>query len=200
MGSWVSTFLDYFSGERQVRILFLGLDAAGKTTILYRLKLGSVIRTCPTIGFNVETLRYKKLQFTVWDIGGQAKIRPLWTNFLQNSAALVWVVDCADRSRITESAEELAMLLADKALSSCPLLVFANKQDMEGSMTVEEIRESLKLHELCDFKRIWHVQRAAAEIGQGICEGMEWLAQAVTRPELLHIESAERPRRRRGGD
>lgn len=85
----------------------MGLDAAGKTTILYKLKLGEVVTTIPTIGFNVETVEYKNICFTVWDIGGQDKIRPLWRHYLQNTHGLIFVVDSNDRERIAEAAKEL---------------------------------------------------------------------------------------------
>ena len=67
-----------FGFSRPTRILLLGLDAAGKTSVLYKLKLGEIVTTIPTIGFNVETVEYKNISFTVWDVGGQDKIRPLW--------------------------------------------------------------------------------------------------------------------------
>merc|ERR1711945_50216 len=70
-------------GSKEMRILMVGLDAAGKTTILYKLKLGEVVTTIPTIGFNVETVEYKNISFTVWDVGGQDKIRPLWRHYYQ---------------------------------------------------------------------------------------------------------------------
>ncbi|WP_337970403.1 ADP-ribosylation factor-like protein, partial [Virgibacillus salexigens] len=73
------------SSARRMRILMVGLDAAGKTTILYKLKLGEVVTTIPTIGFNVETVDYKNISFTVWDVGGQDKIRPLWRHYYQNT-------------------------------------------------------------------------------------------------------------------
>ena len=60
-------------GTREMRILMVGLDAAGKTTILYKLKLGEVVNTIPTIGFNVETVEYKNISFNVWDVGGQVR-------------------------------------------------------------------------------------------------------------------------------
>merc|ERR1712012_1453755 len=72
-------------GKQEMRILMVGLDAAGKTTILYKLKLGEVVTTIPTIGFNVETVEYKNLSFTVWDVGGQDKIRPLWRYYYQGA-------------------------------------------------------------------------------------------------------------------
>merc|ERR1712154_71057 len=87
----------------EMRILMVGLDAAGKTTILYKLKLGEVVTTIPTIGFNVETVEYRNLSFTVWDIGGQDKIRPLWRYYYQGTHALIYVVDSNDRERIDDS-------------------------------------------------------------------------------------------------
>merc|ERR1712126_464283 len=75
-----------------MRILMVGLDAAGKTTILYKLKLGEIVTTIPTIGFNVETVEYKNISFTVWDVGGQDKIRPLWRHYFQNTDGLIFVV------------------------------------------------------------------------------------------------------------
>jgi len=87
------------------------LDAAGKTTILYKLKLGEIVTTIPTIGFNVETVEYKNICFTVWDVGGQDKIRPLWRHYFQNTQGLIFVVDSNDRERIQEGAEELQKMV-----------------------------------------------------------------------------------------
>jgi small GTP-binding protein len=76
MGSFLTKVLRKFGfGKKDVRLLVLGLDAAGKTTILYQLKIGEVTHTVPTLGFNVETIEYKNLAFTMWDLGGQDKIR-----------------------------------------------------------------------------------------------------------------------------
>lgn len=72
----------------------VGLDAAGKTTILYKLKLGEIVTTIPTIGFNVETVEYKNISFTVWDVGGQDKIRPLWRHYFQNTQVRDLVIHC----------------------------------------------------------------------------------------------------------
>merc|ERR1719242_2294963 len=87
-----------------MRILMVGLDAAGKSTILYKLKLGEVVTTIPTIGFNVETVEYKKISFTVWDVGGQDKIRPLWRHYYQNTQGIIFV-DSNDRERIGNANE-----------------------------------------------------------------------------------------------
>ncbi|NWX18135.1 ARF5 factor, partial [Aegotheles bennettii] len=126
----------------------VGLDAAGKTTILYKLKLGEIVTTIPTIGFNVETVEYKNICFTVWDVGGQDKIRPLWRHYFQNTQGLIFVVDSNDRERVQESADELQKMLQEDELRDAVLLVFANKQDMPNAMAVSELTDKLGLQTL----------------------------------------------------
>ena len=100
-GALKSVFSDF--SERHAKILMLGLDAAGKTTVLYKLKLNEVVSTIPTIGFNVETVKPgKNVSFTVWDVGGQDKIRPLWRHYFTGTEGLVFVVDSADKTRFSE--------------------------------------------------------------------------------------------------
>eukprot|EP00345_Euplotes_harpa_P000781 CAMPEP_0168324974 /NCGR_PEP_ID=MMETSP0213-20121227/4414_1 /TAXON_ID=151035 /ORGANISM="Euplotes harpa, Strain FSP1.4" /LENGTH=141 /DNA_ID=CAMNT_0008327375 /DNA_START=55 /DNA_END=480 /DNA_ORIENTATION=+ len=139
-----------------MRILMVGLDAAGKTTILYKFKLGDVVTTIPTIGFNTETVEYKNIKFTVWDVGGQYKIRLLWRHYYENTQAIIYVVDSNDSERIEEAREELAGMLADDTLKDAALLVFANKQDLPGAQTSTEIAEGLGLHTLKGRK--WFIQ------------------------------------------
>uniref|UniRef100_A0A669CS81 ARF GTPase 5 n=1 Tax=Oreochromis niloticus TaxID=8128 RepID=A0A669CS81_ORENI len=102
MGLTISSLFSRLFGKKQMRILMVGLDAAGKTTILYKLKLGEIVTTIPTIGFNVETVEYKNICFTVWDVGGQDKIRPLWRHYFQNTQGLIFVVDSNDRERVAD--------------------------------------------------------------------------------------------------
>ncbi|MCJ8733672.1 hypothetical protein PDJAM_G00226370 [Pangasius djambal] len=110
MGLTISSLFGRLFGKKQMRILMVGLDAAGKTTILYKLKLGEIVTTIPTIGFNVETVEYRNICFTVWDVGGQDKIRPLWRHYFQNTQGLIFVVDSNDRERVAESADELSKM------------------------------------------------------------------------------------------
>ncbi|CAD7005049.1 unnamed protein product [Ceratitis capitata] len=112
MGLTISSLLTRLFGKKQMRILMVGLDAAGKTTILYKLKLGEIVTTIPTIGFNVETVEYKNICFTVWDVGGQDKIRPLWRHYFQNTQGLIFVVDSNDRDRINEAEKELQNMVS----------------------------------------------------------------------------------------
>merc|ERR1712228_950083 len=107
MGLAFSKIWQRMIGKTEMRILMVGLDAAGKTTILYKLKLGEVVTTIPTIGFNVETVEYKNLSFTVWDVGGQDKIRPLRRHYYQGTNGLIYVVDSNDRDRSEDAREEL---------------------------------------------------------------------------------------------
>jgi hypothetical protein len=106
MGQALRRLFDAFFSTREMRVVMLGLDAAGKTTILYRLHMGEVLSTVPTVGFNVEKVQYKNVVFTVWDVGGQEKLRPLWKMYLSNSDALIYVVDSLDRERIIDARQE----------------------------------------------------------------------------------------------
>merc|ERR1711918_204818 len=146
-------------GKKDCRILMVGLDAAGKTTILYKLKLGEVVTTIPTIGFNVETVEYKNISFTVWDVGGQDKIRPLWRHYYQGTNGLIYVVDSNDRDRIEDAREELTKMINEDEMRDAVVLVFANKQDLPNAMTAAEGTEKLGLHNMRN--RQWLSNRLA---------------------------------------
>jgi len=164
-------------GKKERRILMLGIDGAGKTTILYKLKMGENINTVPTIGFNVETLQFKNIKFTVWDVGGQTRIRNLWRHYYEGSHGLIFVVDCNDVKRIEESAIVLESLLNSEEMRQAVLLVLANKQDLPNAISVSELTERLGLHKIRD--RPWNVQATCAQSGDGLVEGMQWLANAI---------------------
>ncbi|XP_057273738.1 ADP-ribosylation factor 4 [Pezoporus wallicus] len=157
----------------------VGLDAAGKTTILYKLKLGEIVTTIPTIGFNVETVEYKNICFTVWDVGGQDKIRPLWRHYFQNTQGLIFVVDSNDRERIQEAAEELQKMLQEDELRDAVLLLFANKQDLPNAMAISEMTDKLGLQSLRN--RTWYVQATCATQGTGLYEGLDWLSNELSK-------------------
>ncbi|PVU96435.1 hypothetical protein BB561_001167 [Smittium simulii] len=167
MGQVFAKLFNSLWGEQEVRILILGLDGAGKTTILYRLQVGEVVSTIPTIGFNVETLKYKNLK-----IQGQTSIRPYWRCYYANTDAIIFVVDSVDRDRIGISREELNSMLEEEELNDAILLVFANKQDVTGAMTAAEISESLGLTRLKN--RQWAIYRTSAIKGEGLSEGLDW--------------------------
>jgi ADP-ribosylation factor protein 1 len=178
MGSFGSKFLKRLGhAKKEMRTLMVGLDAAGKTTILYKLKLGEIVTTIPTIGFNVETVKYKNLSFTVWDVGGQDKIRPLWRHYYPGTLALIFVIDSSDHERIDESRNELHNLLQEDDLRDAVVLVFANKQDLPAAMNTAEVTEKLSLHSIS--KHVWHIQGSCATTGDGLYEGLDWLSKIL---------------------
>nr|ABI14192.1 ADP-ribosylation factor 1 [Pfiesteria piscicida]ABI14193.1 ADP-ribosylation factor 1 [Pfiesteria piscicida]ABI14201.1 ADP-ribosylation factor 1 [Pfiesteria piscicida] len=179
MGLSLSTVWSRLVGKQEQRLLMLGLDAAGKTTILYKLKLGEVVTTIPTVGFNVETLEYKNLCFTVWDIGGQDKIRRLWRHYYQGTHGLIYVVDSNDRERVDVAREELQHMLREEEMQDAAVLVFANKQDLPNSMTAAEVAEKLGLQEL--RRQQWFIQAACAATGEGLYEGLDWLSRTLSK-------------------
>jgi len=179
MGLTISSVFSRLFGKKQMRILMVGLDAAGKTTILYKLKLGEIVTTIPTIGFNVETVEYKNICFTVWDVGGQDKIRPLWRHYFQNTQGLIFVVDSNDRERIGEAHDELQKMLQEDELRDAHLLVFANKQDLPNAMSASELTDKLGLQSLRNRK--WYIQATCATQGHGLYEGLDWLSSELSK-------------------
>lgn len=169
--------LDSFS-ESHAKILMLGLDAAGKTTVLYKLKLNEIVSTIPTIGFNVETVQpVKNVSFTVWDVGGQDKIRPLWRHYFVGCEGLVFVVDSADPSRFQEAKAELDWILESDEMEGVPVVILANKQDLPNASTTSKVAEKLGLHDVRSRK--WHVQGTSATVGEGVLESMHELSSMV---------------------
>jgi len=152
----------------------VGLDNAGKTTILYKLKLGEIVTTIPTIGFNVETVQYKNISFTMWDVGGQGRIRTLWRYYYANAQAIIFVVDGTDSARISEARDELQAMMQSDELRDAMLLVFANKCDLPQFMSTAKIGDQLELTKFSN--RQWFIQQACATTGDGIFEGLDWLA------------------------
>merc|ERR1711998_677846 len=179
MGMTISSLLGKLFGKQEVRILMVGLDAAGKTTILYKLKLGEIVTTIPTIGFNVETVKYKNISFTVWDVGGQDKIRPLWRHYYQNTQGIIFVVDCNDRERVGEAKDELNRMLSEDELRDAVLLVLSNKSDLPQAMSAAETADKLGLHSLRN--RQWFIQATCATNGEGLYEGLDWLSNTISK-------------------
>jgi len=178
MGAVLTKVWQRMVSKEEMRILMLGLDAAGKTTVLYKLKLGEVVTTIPTIGFNVESVEYKNISFTVWDVGGQDKIRRLWRYYFLGSRALVFVVDSSDRDRVEDAREELMRVLEADEMRDAALLVFANKQDLPNAMPAAEVTEKLGLHAL--RTRQWFIQSTCAASGDGLYEGLDWLSRTLS--------------------
>ena len=175
MGNALAALNNIFS-KKEARIVMVGLDAAGKTTVLYKLKLNDVVTTIPTIGFNVEKVEYKNLKMTIWDVGGQDRLRPLWRHYYENTNGIIFVVDCNDKVRMDKCRDEVQKMMDEPHLRDAKLVVFANKQDMPGAMPASAVVEGLELRNL---KQEWYVQPTCAVDGTGLYEGLDWLAKHV---------------------
>ena len=164
--------------EKEARILVLGLDNAGKTTILKALSDEETENIAPTQGFNIKALSKDGFKLNVWDIGGQKAIRAYWPNYYEGTDGLVYVVDSSDTERLQECLEELTGLLQEDDLKDVPLLVFANKQDLDLALDAQEVMTETKLEDITD--RTWNIQACSAVTKEGLEEGMEWLVGIIS--------------------
>lgn len=164
--------------EKEMRILMVGLDNSGKTTIVLHINGEDTSVISPTLGFNIRTINYQKYTLNVWDVGGQKTIRSYWRNYFEETDGLVWVVDSSDIRRLDDCRMELHNLLKEERLSGSSLLVLANKQDIKGALTPDEITKVLKLDAL-DKTRHWEIVGCSAYTGQGLKEGFDWLVQDI---------------------
>lgn len=173
------------SKQPEAQVLLLGLDNAGKSTFLYKLKHNACVSTVPTIGFNVEMLDARKnrksFALTVWDVGGQVKMREHWKSFHPDAAAVVFVVDSSDRGRMQEARRELENTVRSELLRGRPLIILANKQDVNGALTVTEIKDRFNLRKLCSGQN-WFVQPCSASTGFGVEEAFRRVVQMVNLP------------------
>jgi len=165
------------NSKKDVRILLVGLDSAGKTTLLYKLKQNETLNTTPTMGFNVETVNYKQLQLTIWDVGGQVKIRQLWEHYYDTVNAVIFILDANDIDRMDECKQEFKRMVNDPKLKSVPLLIYANKQDLPKALKKDSVTDKLQLHQLKQKK--WLVQECIATKGTGIFDGLDWLTNSI---------------------
>ncbi|CAG9460530.1 unnamed protein product [Pedinophyceae sp. YPF-701] len=177
MGLFASKLLEWFSPTQEHKVVMIGLDNAGKTTILYRLHLGTVVAAYPTIGSNVEQVKVGGLTLQVWDLGGQTSLRESWLHYFKDTHAVVAVVDCADRARIPTAREEIWRVLQSEEGAGVAVLVLANKQDLPDAVSSGDLGRELRLDELRE--RHWHIQSCCALTGEGLREGMGWLSGRI---------------------
>jgi len=171
------------------RVMIIGLDAAGKTTLLYMLKNGECVTTIPTIGFNVESVKNGNISFTMWDVGGRSKSRPLWRHYTQNTQAVIYIVDSHDHDRMVDSKDyertaqnDLRFIANEPDVSDAVFLIFANKQDLPNALSGEEVAKRIgAADQLKDRK--WKVFECVATTGAGIHEGLDWLSDVLNGKE-----------------
>eukprot|EP00730_Choanoeca_flexa_P015437 TRINITY_DN7090_c0_g1_i2.p1 TRINITY_DN7090_c0_g1~~TRINITY_DN7090_c0_g1_i2.p1 ORF type:complete len:190 (+),score=44.64 TRINITY_DN7090_c0_g1_i2:80-649(+) len=174
MGSYTSNIFGGSSPTR--RVLVAGLDASGKTTLLYRMKLGEIVATIPTIGFNVEDVPLKSGRaLTIWDVGLRDKTRPLLYHYLKGADGFVFVVDVSDKDRYEEAAEFMHEIVG-KMAPTIPLLILLNKCDLaQPDLTI------LDAHfHFGDMKRpVSVVPTSAKEDIASTYKGLDWLEKTI---------------------
>ncbi len=178
MGFIFSKILEFFTkNKNNFKIIILGMQNAGKTTILYRLSLGQLVKTTPTIGSNVEELTYNNVKFQAWDLGGQESTRSVWDVYYMNTDAIVFVIDSHDDEFFQESKSEFYKLLNNTNLRNAIILIFANKQDLPGAKTIEKLIEDYELNNIKNH--IWHIEPCSAVKGEGLVNGIKWLSEQL---------------------
>jgi ADP-ribosylation factor-like protein 5B len=181
MGFLFSKMWGMMASDRQYKTIVLGLNNAGKTSVLYSILLGKLVPTQPTLGSNVEEFTYRNLKFVAWDLGGQELLRHSWSLFYANTDAVIVVVDSADPSGFPVIRAEIGKLLQHPDLENACLLVFANKQDLEGALPPQEVATALGLAEVVT-KHQWTIVGCSALKQTGLNEGLGWISDRLTTP------------------
>ncbi|NXG50091.1 ARL11 protein, partial [Psilopogon haemacephalus] len=164
--------------KRDARVVMLGLDFAGKSTLLYKLKRGQAVETCPTVGFNVESLHTPcGVSFNLWDVGGQVSLRASWPDYLEDISVLIFVLDSSDAARLPEAMEALEEALSHPSMAGVPVLLLANKQEIPGAMSPTELGERLQQGRLAEHR--WVLQGCSAHTGQGLQEALASLGELL---------------------
>jgi ADP-ribosylation factor-like protein 2 len=165
--------------EKQIRLLILGLDNSGKTTIVKSILNENVNEISPTLGFTINTLKHDDYLINLWDIGGQTTIRSYWRNYFEQTDGVIWVVDSSDKLRMKDCKEELHSLLKQDKLAGSTLLIFCNKQDIEGALSMEQIKDVLELEEI--KTRHWMILPCSAISKEcvDIEKGLKWIIEDV---------------------
>eukprot|EP01100_Stratorugosa_tubuloviscum_P002848 TRINITY_DN1673_c0_g1_i1.p1 TRINITY_DN1673_c0_g1~~TRINITY_DN1673_c0_g1_i1.p1 ORF type:complete len:176 (-),score=43.98 TRINITY_DN1673_c0_g1_i1:113-640(-) len=159
--------------KEPVKILIVGLDGVGKTTILRKLKLGNAVEIKPIVDIeiNIEVIKYTAMSFIIWDIKRQHK---MWRDYFNGAQALIFVVDSNDRDRLSESTNKLHQLIRERQQpNNSIILIFANKQDLPTAMSISELTQKLNLNSLSTNK--WFIQSTSAISGDNLYEGIDWL-------------------------
>lgn len=163
--------------DKEAKILVLGLDNSGKTTIMKRMSNEEIEDIMPTQGFNIKSIVQEDFKLNVWDIGGQKAIRNYWKNYYDDAGAVIYVIDSSDRQRMEETFVELSMLMDEEKLSGVPLLILANKQDLLNALSADEMGNEFDLVRIRD--RAWSIQPCSAKLGEGLQEGIEWVIEQI---------------------
>ncbi|PAV78122.1 hypothetical protein WR25_01861 [Diploscapter pachys] len=178
MGLILAKYWRLLWSGKEHKVILVGLDNAGKTTILYHFVTKDVVDTKPTIGSNVEEISYGNLRFVMWDIGGQESLRSSWSSYYNHTEFVIIVIDSADIARLPIVRDQLQSMLEHEDLAKASLLVLANKQDLPTALPASTISNQLGLTGIKN--RRWQIQGCSAIKGEGLDEALQWLSNNVS--------------------
>jgi len=175
------------SSKSRYPIVMMGLDNAGKSTILYRMQSGQYCETIPTIGFNCEKVKgkvgkSKNINFTIWDVGGQDRVRPLWRTYAKGSEGIMFVIDSADHDTLEESKTELSQIFLNNEMNTLPILLVANKQDLPNALDIDYLNKYLRgflKNETGFNQREVIIKSTCAVTGDGLFEALDALYEMI---------------------
>ncbi|XP_078501424.1 ADP-ribosylation factor-like protein 4D [Lissotriton helveticus] len=181
-----TSFLPQF---QTLHVVVIGLDSAGKTSLLYRLKFKEFVKSAPTKGFNMEKIKApvgssRSITFQVWDVGGQEKLRPLWKSYTRRTDGMVFVVDSSEAERMEEAKVELHKITRTSENQGVPVLILANKQDVPEALSVAEVEKLLAMHEL-STSTLNYIQGCSAVDGVGLHQGLEKLYEMILKRKKM---------------
>jgi len=189
MYTLLSGFWKYMFKKEEYYVLILGLDNAGKTTYLEQAKTQfnkknkgmNLSKITTTVGLNIGKIDFGSTRLNFWDLGGQDDLQTLWDKYYAESHAVIYVVDSSDPERLEESREAFEKMINFDSLNGVPLLVLANKQDVENHLSVGDIKNAFKDSCVAIGQRDCRVLGISALNGDGVDNGINWVAQHVER-------------------
>ncbi|XP_014240337.1 ADP-ribosylation factor-like protein 2 [Cimex lectularius] len=164
--------------EREMRVLILGLDNAGKTTLLKQLNNEDPTTISPTLGFNIKTVCYGEYKLNLWDVGGQKSLRSYWKNYFEQTDGVIWVVDSTDIRRLSDCAVELHKIIREERLVGASVLILANKADLESALSLSKIKSALELHKITS--QHWKLMKCSAVTGENVITAMDWIVGDIS--------------------
>ncbi|KAL8558563.1 ADP-ribosylation factor protein 1 [Nucella lapillus] len=189
MYTLLSGLWKYWFQKDEFFVLILGLDNAGKTTYLEQTKTKfnkgykgmNLAKVTTTVGLNIGKIDLGKTRLNFWDLGGQEELQSLWDKYYAESHAIIYVVDSSDRERIEESKAAFDKMVINSSLHGIPLLLLANKQDLEGCLSVEDVKHVFNPIPQVVGDRDCSTEAVSALRGDGVSEGINWLAECILR-------------------
>ncbi|KAK3220761.1 hypothetical protein Dsin_014731 [Dipteronia sinensis] len=182
----------YIFSKTEFHVLILGIDKAGKTTLLEKLKsLYTNVeglppdRIVPTVGLNIGRIEVPNSKLVFWDLGGQPGLRSIWEKYFEEAHAVVYVIDAACPSRFEDSKSALEKVLRHEDLQGAPLMILANKQDISDAVSADELAQYLDLKKLDE--RVYMFEAVSAVDGMGIKESVEWLLEVMERSKRTEM-------------